>query len=97
MCTYCMIGDNTFRHYPPWPNYPGYPYSPLIPAPVGPVITPPWSIEQLKEFQDLLKRVKDLEDKLGCPCEPNKANYIELFRQRIEQLEKKIAEPRAND
>lgn len=93
MCLYCMTGDHFFRHDPPWPNRDPYPYNPLIPAPINP-LTPinPWPLERLREFEDLLKRIKALEDQLGCPCEPNKADYIELFRQRIEALEKKAAE-----
>lgn len=52
----------------------------------------PWGIEKLTEFLDLLKRVKALEDQLGCPCEPNKADYIGMITERIAALEKKAAE-----
>ena len=48
----------------------------------------PWSLDKLTEFYDLLKRVKELEDRLGCPCEPNKADYLGLLRERIEKLER---------
>jgi hypothetical protein len=48
---------------------------------------PAWPLDRLKEYRDLLKEIKALEDQLQCPCEPNKANYIELFEQRIKQLE----------
>ena len=95
MCLYCVIGDWQFRYDPPWERpivpTPMQPWHPLLPLPVDPTkpITP-WSLEQLKEFQDLLRRVKELEDKLGCPCEPNKADYLELLKQRIEQLEKHV-------
>jgi hypothetical protein len=89
MCLYCMIGDHHFRFDPPWPNpsNPYYPIHPLVPAPLMPHPTPPWGLDRLKEFEDLLRRVKELEDKLGCPCEPNKADYLALFRERIEKLE----------
>lgn len=90
MCTYCMIGDWQFKRYPPWnPQDPITPWPPQvpIPAPTTPIF--PWSIGQLREFQDLLKRVKDLEDRLGCPCEPNKADYLTLIEQRITALESK--------
>lgn len=92
MCCYCMVGDHQFRFDPPWPNQPPYPWHPQIPAPVNPFqpITP-WPIDRLKEFEDLLKRVKAIEDQLGCPCEPNKADYIALFRERIEKLEAELA------
>lgn len=84
MCTYCMIGDWTFRHNPPW-----QPSPPMVPQPLVPPMqqTPPWPLEKLVEFNDLLKRVKALEDALGCPCEPNKADYIGLIEERIKNLE----------
>lgn len=89
MCTYCMIGDQAWKWNPPWPNQTPFPNSPFIPAPINPMQPiNPWPIEQLKEYLELLKQVKELEDKLGCPCEPNKANYIELFEQRIKQIGK---------
>lgn len=91
MCLYCMIGDHLFKFDPPWPNRDPYPYHPQIPQPLVPP-TMPWDLARLKEFEDLLRRVKELEDKLGCPCEPNKADYLALFRERIEALEKKAAE-----
>ncbi len=43
------------------------------------------------KFWNWTGRVKELEDKLGCPCEPNKADYLDLLRQRIEELEKRVA------
>ncbi len=90
MCVYCMCGDWTFRHYPPWSPYdPFVPWPPTVPAPLPNTPVVPWSLEQLREFQDLLRRVKELEDKLGCPCEPNKADYLDLMRRRIEDLEKR--------
>lgn len=89
MCAYCMIGDWQFRHNPPWDR--GL-FQPLIPAPLPDVPVNPWSVDQLKEYLDLLERVKALEDQLGCPCEPNKADYIRLFKERIEALEKKVAD-----
>ena len=88
MCTYCMVGDFWFHHYPPFtvpPTHPAYPY---VPQPLTPVLAP-WDLAKLKEFEDLLRRVKDLEDKLGCPCEPNKADYLGLLRERIDELEKR--------
>lgn len=92
MCLYCMVGDHFFRHDPPWPNRDPYPTHPLIPAPLNPLMPlQPWPMDRLKELEDLLRRVKELEDKLGCPCEPNKADYLALLRQRIEALEKHAA------
>jgi hypothetical protein len=87
MCVYCFCGDFTFRHDPPWRVPPNEPY---IPQPVKPwqPDQQPWSVDKLKEFEDLLRRVKDLEDQVGCPCEPNKADYLGLLKDRIAKLEK---------
>lgn len=94
MCLYCMIGDHQFKFDPPWrdPFHPHQPIHPLIPAPLNPLPTPPWGIDRLLEFEELLKRVKELEDKLGCPCEPNKADYLAILRARIEALEKRAGD-----
>lgn len=97
MCAYCNIGDNAFRYNPPWDpqTWPVNP-SPLIPRPIYPAPVNPWPVDQLKEYLDLLKQVKDLEDRLGCPCEPNKADYISLFKQRIEMLEAAVKERKSS-
>ena len=93
MCTYCMIGDWQFHRDPPWlPNdYPVWPTS--VPVSIIPAPYAPWDLQKLREFEDLLRRVKELEDRLGCPCEPNKADYLGLLRQRIEELEKRAGKP----
>lgn len=90
MCAYCMIGDHQFRYDPPFiPSQP----IPYIPQPLTPLPATwqPWSLDRLREFEDLLRRVKDIEDKLGCPCEPNKADYLTIFRERIERLEREVS------
>ena len=86
MCTYCMVADSWWRHDRPWHLTPAHPAYPFIPQPVGPR-QPPWSLEKLKEYLDVLKQIKELEDKVGCPCEPNKADYIALFESRIRAVE----------
>lgn len=88
MCTYCNMGDFTFRHDPPW--YP--PPSPLIPmpAPYVPLPVNPWPLEKLRDYHDLLVKVRELEERLGCPCEPNKADYIQVLGDRIAQLEESV-------
>lgn len=86
MCTYCMMGDHFFRHDPPW-----FPAPDPVPAPLMPPPYVPWGVERLSELQDLLRRVKALEDQLGCPCEPNKADYISLLGERIKRLEDEAA------
>lgn len=90
MCVYCYMGDAVFRHDPPWNPWEKTPYTdpfPTIPKPLVPVN--PWPIDKLKEYLEVLKRIKNLEDQLGCPCEPNKADYIGMFKKRIAELEKK--------
>lgn len=89
MCTYCMIGDWTFRHDPPFQIPPDF--FPQVPQPLSPAPVVPWDLDKLRQYHDLLKRVKALEDALGCPCEPNKADYIGMFEKRIKALERKAA------
>lgn len=91
MCTYCMIGDTFFRYDPPWPihrrDIDPWRY---IPTPISPAPVESWPLEKLRDYLDLLERVKKLEDQLGCPCEPNKADYIGLFKERIAKLEEAV-------
>lgn len=88
MCLYCNMGDHTFRFDPPWRDQqlPQY-----VPAPVTPMMPQwaPWGLDRLREYHELLKAVKEMEDKLGCPCEPNKADYLKMIKERIEALEAK--------
>ncbi len=84
MCTYCYIADQFFKYDPPWPVNP---YEPLIPQPANPHGNhPPWTVEKLTAYLEMLKQVKALEDQIGCPCDPNKADYIKLFSDRIAEL-----------
>lgn len=90
MCCYCVIGDHFFKYDPPFEYR-----SPLIPMPIVPGPFTPWPIDRLHELEDMMRRVKDLEDRLGCPCEPNKADYLGMLRERIEALERAaVAGPR---
>jgi len=86
MCVYCFIGDHTWKYNPPFPVSP-FDY-PTVPQPVVPGPITPWPLEQLKEYLEVLKEVKALEDKLGCPCLPNKADYIKMLKDKIAELEK---------
>lgn len=68
-----------------------YTWPPYVPQPVAPMpASVQWDLTALKEYLDLLTRVKDLEDKLGCPCESNKADYLKMFEERIAALEVKV-------
>jgi hypothetical protein len=88
MCVYCMISDHEWKWNPPK----NVPPNPLFPVPF--VLPRPWSLEQFKEFQDLLNRVKALEDMLGCPCDdPNKPDYLGIIKEAIEKLEQERGKP----
>ena len=63
------------------------PTTPSIPAPINhdkKIV--PWDLQRLIEYRDLLREIKELEDKVGCPCEPNKADYLTLFDNRIKEM-----------
>lgn len=93
MCIYCMAADHAHKWYPdpaaPWvpPTSPPYPLIPTSPVPVIPPRK--WTRQELDEFEDLLKRIKDIEDKAGgCPCEdPSKLDFLKDIRARIEAEE----------
>lgn len=92
MCVYCNLGDTWWKYDPPWKRD-DLPYvPPSVPFPVQPLpqTWEPWSLEKLKEYHKLLKEVREMEDKLGCPCEPNKADYVKLLEERIKELEKRL-------
>lgn len=89
MCVYCNCGDWQFRHDPPWHPQETPVWPPTVPLPVSPAPIVPWDLSKLREYHDLLKAIKELEDQLGCPCEPNKADYLALLRARIDLLEKR--------
>ena len=92
MCMYCNMGDHTFKYDPPWEPRP-WPQD--VPQPLTPASINPWDLKRLQEYYELLKGIKELEDKLGCPCEPNKADYIGMFKKRIDALKKKSAQKRS--
>jgi hypothetical protein len=85
MCAYCNCGDQFSRWDPP--EWDWHKRHPLIPLPVTPFPTQPWPVEKAREYLEILKQIKELEDKLGCPCEPNKADYIKLLHGKIAELE----------
>lgn len=89
MCAYCASGDHQFRWNPPWPVDP-YQH-PLVPRPMPNVTRQDWPVERLREYLDMLKEVKALEDQLGCPCpeKREKPDYVGLFEERIAELERR--------
>ena len=88
MCSYCAIGDQAFRWGTPFPTT-----HPLVPMPMPGVVRQEWPVERLREYLDLLKQVKAMEDSIGCPCpeEREKPDYVALFEERIAAMERKLA------
>ena len=83
MCVYCMMADHAKKW---WPD-------PAIPNREFPWAYPvPWTRKQLDEFEDILRRIKDIEDRLGgCPCEePEKLDYLKDIRKRLDGIERKL-------
>lgn len=80
MCSYCMVADHTWKYGSPWDG----PVVPVTPA------NPPnfkWTMEQLKEYYELLKQIKALEDSIGvCPCpeDRGKPDYLKAIKDVIE-------------
>jgi len=85
MCTYCYCGDQFSKWDPPYPEW--HKQSPLIPAPMPQVVPNIWPLDKAKEYLEILKQIKSLEDQLTCACEPNKADYIALLGQLVKKLE----------
>jgi len=82
-----MTGDQFFRSpRPPWVPEP---WPVTVPREIIPQPYRPWPVDQVKELKELLERVKALEEKvMPCPCEPNKADYIQMCADRIAELER---------
>ena len=86
MCVYCMIADHYHTYWP----YPGDPNP--MPQTVPTVPVREWTWPQFSEFEDILRRVKELEDKVGgCPC-PNedKTAFLDDIKRRLEAIDKKL-------
>lgn len=91
MCIYSMISDWVHKYYPyEWdPNHP-FPHAPNpFDTPATPVF--PWTRPQLDELEDILKRVKDLEERAGvCPCpEEGKQDFLDQIRKRLDEIERR--------
>lgn len=89
MCVYCATGDEFFKdqHPPIWPWNPAPPPFVPLPSPLPEPGYQGWDVDKLKELLDVLERIKKLEDSLGCPCEASKADYLNLIKAKIAQIE----------
>lgn len=86
MCAVSMIND----HYG---NHPGSGYGqfvPSIPWGTGLPTGLPWSPESLNDLKEILKRLDELDKKLGLAhCEdPKKAEWLKGLEKRVKKLEK---------
>ena len=73
MCVYCMISDWGKEHIPS--QIPGQPDI--------------WTRKMLDQFEDLLDRVKKLEDAAGgCPeDDPSKRDYLKKIRKILDEAD----------
>ena len=88
MCVYCMVADHIHRYWP----YPEDPNPMPLPPTVPTIPVREWTWPQFNEFEDILRRVKELEEKVGgCPC-PNedKTAFLVDIKRRLEAIDKKL-------
>lgn len=50
-----------------------------------------WTIPRLNEYDELIRRLKEIDDKLNLPdCNPNKGEFLEEIRRRLTNIENKL-------
>lgn len=66
-----------------------------LPEPAPGVIPTKWPIEKAKEYLELLKQIKALEDSIGCPCpeERAKPDYIKMLQEMVDQEKANTPKP----
>ena len=67
MCVYCYVADTLQKYQLPTDYFKDRTRE----------------VEYHKEIADLIKRVKELEEKVGCPCEPSKKQETLDFLTKI--------------
>ena len=91
MCAVSMVSeyyndDNLFKHVSPKPM----PWPSTVPTGL------PWSPESFNLLQEIMEKMKQLDDKLGLAnCEdPKKAEWMKSIEARLKKLEgKKVRQP----
>ena len=85
MCVYCMMADHAHTYWP-------YPYDPNpMPRTIPPTPVREWTWPQYNEFEDILRRIKALEDKVGgCPAGKDKTAFLEDIKHRLEDIDEKL-------
>ena len=91
MCAYCMVADWGYKWIPA-PSLPIYPTNPFVPSPWTTLPGVVWTQEMLDEFRELLKRVKELEDKVDpCPCpDESKVAALDKIQEALDELKKHV-------
>lgn len=93
MCVYCMIPEWGQRWIPN-PGWPPYRPSDIDPYPYPEPSTPQptkWTKQMLKEFEDIMERVRKLEEAAGggkCrEADPSKMDFIKKLRTWLDEQE----------
>jgi hypothetical protein len=99
MCVYCFIADWMRDYTTPKPlpdtmpiTIPVQPWSPWTPAPTPLPGPAPWTQEQYDQAIEILRKVKEMEERLGgCPCEDaSKMDFLKEIAERLARIERKI-------
>lgn len=89
MCAYCQIADWPRRWIPgPYERLPvGRPWPPPADNPPWKPAVNPWNQEMLDDLQDIIDKVKKMEEALGgCPCEqPEKMDYLKDIQDDLDK------------
>ena len=92
MCIYSMMADwgrNNLPAFPDWQKTITTPFT----TPYGPLLGPPPEdhrvAQMYRDYLDLMKRVKEVEDKLGtCPCpDETKDAWVKEAERKLEGWE----------
>lgn len=86
----CMV-SNISDHYRD-DNF--RPYQPLnpVPWPQGAPVQLPWSQDAFQLLQEIMKKMKELDEKLGLKdCEdPKKAEWMKAIEERVKRVERAV-------
>lgn len=82
-----------WKYDPPFPQY----TIPTVPSILTPLsqprpLNPGWNAEKLQEYYDLLLKIKELEDRLGCACDGDrgKPDYLGIIKQQLDALQARV-------
>ena len=50
-----------------------------------------WDRTALDQYKELVRRLKEVDDKLGLPdCDPTKGEFLKMIERKIDAIEKKL-------